>query len=129
MSGWTRVRAKQKAAPVVDQVTAGLVTLGKAKTPSLRVSVPVAIADAYAIDPGDTFIVKLDGAGRRLRFEYETGGDVTAKSYSRGGRPARTLHFVLNMLIFDAPFGRQMVAHDKVDGDLVITLPEQARAA
>ncbi len=123
MTGWSRIRPIK---PGDGDITARSYELhGRTM---LKVRVPIALAEAYDIDEGDRFQLFLDGHGQRLKFQIHDKGDVTAKSYGRKA-PIKALTFTISMLSFESLFSKQKVEHDKLNGDLVITLPQKAAQA
>ncbi len=125
MTGWTKLKPKAKALPV----DAGIrVSLSRPRGVAvLRVRVPITICDEYAIDEGDTFDAYLDATGKRLRFEYATAGLTVAKKIGNSER-TRALTFILTMLDFGETFSPTFVDHEKINGDLCVTLPVKAEA-
>jgi hypothetical protein len=125
MSGWQKLKPNAKQLPV----DAGIrVSLSRPRgVDVLRVRVPTHICEEYAIDEGDTFDAYIDGTGLRLRFEYATKGQVVAKKHGSAS-PTRALTFILSALSFGEDFEAQFVEHEKINGDLCVTLPVKAEA-
>lgn len=124
MSGWTRLHPR---APGDKAVTVSVSQLKHAQV--LRVRIPHGVCREFGIEEDEDFIALLDGTGKRLRFTRDQTGDVTARAYGKSPRPNTALTIAVGMLAFDELFTKQAVEWARVDGDLVVTLPQRARAA
>lgn len=124
MSAWTRLHPK---APGDMALTVSVAQLKH--TQVLRVRIPRSICAEFEIEEDDDFNVQLDAAGRRVRFQLDQAGDVSAKAYGKNPKPGAPLTIAVGLLRFETLFAKTKAEWERIDGDLVVTLPQQARAA